>query len=125
MRVLYYRTINKGGGERLQKVIESVIPIENTEVCQDIEELGRRLRLPTCDLSVSIIFAKNKAELFDLILLKRLLLNLRIILILPDGDNETITMGHTLFPRFLTYKDSDFKDVEAVLKKIIQKEHSD
>ncbi|MBU0767596.1 MAG: hypothetical protein KJ687_00670 [Proteobacteria bacterium] len=49
---------------------------------------------------------------------------MRIILILPDGDNETTTMGHTLFPRYLTYADGVFKDVEAVLKKMIQQEHS-
>jgi len=125
MKVLYYGTINNGAGKRLQKIIESVVPTENTEVCRDIEELGRRLRLPTSDINISVLYTKNKAELFDLVLIKNLMLNLRILLILPDGDNETITMGHTLFPRFLTYADSDFKDVEAVLKKMIQQEHSD
>ena len=124
MKVLYYGTTTNGAGKRLHKAIESVVPIEDIEVYRDIEALGRRLRLPTCDLSISVFFTKNKADLFDLILIKKLLLNLRILLVLPDGDNETITMGHTLFPRFLTYADSDFKDVEAVLKKIIQKEHS-
>jgi len=125
MKVLYYGTINNGAGKRLQKIIESVVPTENTEVCRNIEELGRRLRLPTSDINISVLYTKNKAELFDLVLIKNLMLNLRILLILPDGDNETITMGHTLFPRFLTYADSDFKDVEAVLKKMIQQEHSD
>jgi hypothetical protein len=125
MKVLYYGTTNNGAGKRLQKAIESVVPIEDTEVCRDIEELGRRLRLPTSDLSICVFFARSKAELFDLVLMKGLLLNLRILLILPDGDNETITMGHTLFPRFLTYADSDFKDVEAVLKKMTQQDHSD
>jgi hypothetical protein len=125
MKVLYFGTTNNGAGKRLQKAIESVVSIENTEICRDIEELGRRLRLPTCDISISVFFTKSKAELFDLVLIKKLLLNLRIILILPDGDNETITMGHTLFPRFLTYADSDFKDVEAVLEKIIKQDHSD
>lgn len=125
MKVLYYGTTNNGTGKRLQKAIESVVPMENTEVCRDIEELGRRLRLPTCDVSISVFFTKSKAELFDLVLIKKLLLNLRIILVLPDEDSETIAMGHTLFPRFVTYTDSDFKDVEAVLKKMIQHGHSD
>ena len=125
MKVLYFGTTNNGAGKRLQKAIESVVSIKDTEICRDIEELGRRLRLPTCDISISVFFTKSKAELFDLVLIKKLLLNLRIILILPDGDNETITMGHTLFPRFLTYADSDFKDVEAVLEKIIKQDHSD
>lgn len=125
MKVLYYGTTNNGAGKRLQKAIESVVSIENTEVYRDIEQLDRRLRQPICDIIISVFFAKSKAELFDLILIKKLLLDLRILLILPDGDNETITMGHTLFPRFLSYADSDFEDVKAVLRKIIQQEHLD
>jgi hypothetical protein len=124
MKVLYFGTINHNDGDRLQKAIESIVPIENTEIYREIEQLGRRLRLPTCDISISVFFTKSKAELFDLVLLKESLLNLRIILILPDEDMETINMGHTLFPRFVTYIDSDFKDVKAVLRKMIQQERS-
>jgi hypothetical protein len=124
MKVLYYGTINHSDGNRLQKAIESIVPIENAEIYTEIEQLGRRLHLPTCDISIFIFFTKSKAELFDLVLLKESLLNLRIILILPDEDKETINMGHTLFPRFITYIDSDFNDVKAVLKKMIQQEHS-
>jgi hypothetical protein len=124
MKILFYGTTNIGAVKRLQKVIESAVPMENIEVYRDIEELGERLRLPTSDLNISVFFTKSKTELFELFLIKKWLLNLRIILILPDGDNETITMGHKLFPRFLTYADSDFKDVKAVLSKMIQQEHS-
>jgi hypothetical protein len=122
MKVLYYGTMNHNDGKRLQTAIESIVPIENTEIYRKIEELDRRLRLPTCDITISVFFTKSKAELFDLVLLKESLLKLRIILILPDEDKETINMGHTLFPRFITYIDSDFKDVKAVLRKMIQQE---
>lgn len=125
MKVLYFGTTKNGDGKRLQQVIESVVPIEDIEIYRNIEELGKRLRLPTSDLRIFVLLTKSKTELFDLILIKKWLLDLRILLILPDGDNETITMGHTLFPRFLTYADSDFKDVEAVLNKMVQQEHSD
>ncbi len=124
MKVLYYGTNNHYDGNRLQKAIESIVPIEDTEIYREIEQLGKRLRLPTCDISISVFFTKNKAELFDLVLLKDALLNLRIILILPDEDEETINMGHTLFPRFVTYVDSDFMDVQAVMRKMIQQERS-
>ena len=123
MKLIYYGSTDNGDGKRLQQVIKSVVPVENTEIYRSIEELGNRLRLPTSDVSVFVLFTKSKTELFDLILIKKWLLDLRILLVLPDGDKETITMGHTLFPRFLTYADSDFKDVEAVLKKLIEKEH--
>jgi hypothetical protein len=123
MKVLYYGVSKNGDGKRLHKAIESVVPVEDIEVYRDVEALSKRLRHSTYDLNICVFFTESKAELFDLVIIKKLLLNLRIILILPDGDDETISMGHTLFPRFLTYVDSDFKDVKAVLKKMIQQKH--
>ena len=125
MKLIYYGSTDNGDGKRLQQVIESVVPVDKTEVYRNIVDLGNRLRVPTSDVNIFVLFTKSKAELFGLILIKDMLLNLRILLVLPDGDNETITMGHSLFPRFLTYADSDFKDVEAVLKKLTEKEHKD
>ena len=125
MKLIYYGSTDNGDGKRLQQVIKSVVPVENTEIYRSIEELGKRLRLPTSDVSIFVLFTKSKTELFDLILIKKWLLDLRILLVLPDGDNETITMGHTLYPRFLTYADGDFKDVEAVLKKLTEKEYKE
>jgi len=43
----------------------------------------------------------------------------RLILVLPDDDMETISLGHALRPRFVTYAESDFIDISAVLGKIL------
>ncbi|MCD6199973.1 MAG: hypothetical protein J7K15_15635, partial [Deltaproteobacteria bacterium] len=48
-----------------------------------------------------------------------LIWDLRLILILPDREAGTIAKGHILRPRFLTYLDSDFTEVAAVLKKML------
>lgn len=124
MNILYYTSTINGAGERLQEAIESVVQAENTEVYRNLESFIQRLRRPTQLLDVSILFANSRTDFLDLLSIRDLLLNLRIILILPDGNKETITRGHTLFPRFLTYANSDFKDVAAVLKKMIQKTDS-
>ncbi|MCJ7779472.1 MAG: hypothetical protein MUQ27_01475, partial [Acidimicrobiia bacterium] len=47
--------------------------------------------------------------------IRDLLDRIRIILILPDRNKDTINKGHTLFPRFLTYVDGNFDWVTAVL----------
>jgi len=124
MKILYYTSTINGSGERLQEAIESVVQAENTEIYRNLESLIQRLRRPTQLLDVSILLANSRTDFLDLLSIRDLLLNLRIILILPDGNKETITRGHTLFPRFLTYANSDFKDVAAVLKKMIQKTDS-
>jgi hypothetical protein len=124
MNILYYTSTINGAGKRLQEAIESVVQAENTEIYRNLESLIQRLRRPTQLLDVSILLANSRTDFLDLLSIRDLLLNLRIILILPDGNTETITRGHTLFPRFLTYANSDFKDVAAVLKKMIQKTDS-
>lgn len=124
MNILYYTSTINGAGKRLQEAIESVVQAENTEIYRNLESLIQRLRRPTQLLDVSILLANSRTDFLDLLSIRDLLLNLRIILILPDGNKETITRGHTLFPRFLTYVNSDFKDVAAVLKKMIQKTNS-
>jgi hypothetical protein len=124
MKILYYSSTINGAGEWLQEAIESVVQAEKTEIYRNLESLSQRLRRPTQLPDVSILFANSRADFMDLLPIRDLLLNLRIILILPDGNKETITRGHTLFPRFLTYANSDFKDVAAVLKKMIQKTDS-
>jgi hypothetical protein len=124
MNILYYTSTINGAGKRLQEAIESVVQAENTEIYRNLESLIQRLRRPTQLLDVSILLANSRTDFLDLLSIRDLLLNLRIILILPDGNKETITRGHTLFPRFLTYANSDFKDVAAVLKKMIQKTDS-
>jgi len=124
MKILYYTSTTNGAGERLQEAIESVVQAENTEIYRNLESLIQRLRRPTQLWDVSILCTNSRADFLDLLSIRELLLNLRIILILPDDNAETITKGHTLFPRFLTYANSDFKDVAAVLKKMIQKTDS-
>ena len=69
--------------------------------------------------------AANKKQLSDLLLIKEELRNLKIILILPDSKSDTISGGHELYPRFVSYIDSDFKEVGAVLEKMIKNKHSE
>jgi hypothetical protein len=38
-----------------------------------------------------------------------------------DSDKNSVSRGHELKPRFLTYVQSDFSDVEAVVKKMLEK----
>ncbi|MFH1980806.1 MAG: hypothetical protein ABIL58_03070 [Pseudomonadota bacterium] len=41
----------------------------------------------------------------------------RLLLVLPDCDLKTVSKAHQLFPRFITYLDSDFKDISEIVEK--------
>jgi hypothetical protein len=120
MNLLLYQSTNNGSGERLREVIHTLFSKEQTETYTSIEDLSFRLHQSMFDVDLAILLASSKSELLDLILLRDLLLGVRIILILPDKKRDTISRGHSLYPRYLSYVDSDFKDVAAVLDKMMK-----
>ena len=118
--VIFYRMFTEGIGEQLQKVIEDVVPNENTETYSTIDTLGQRLRRPSYDIAVAVLLISSSEELRNVLSIRHLFDNIKIILILPDRKNETIVIGHKLRPRFLSYTDSDFIDVAVVLENMLK-----
>lgn len=119
-RLLLYAPVSQGFGEQLQKMAEELVSKNNVELYQSIESLAHRLRQSANDLPMAVLYAANREDLSDIVSLRDLLRDVRIILVLPDRDENTIAQGHTLRPRFLTYADSDFADISAVLEKCFE-----
>lgn len=125
MKILLYLPHVDGIGAKLLGIIEGLGVNERIEIYRSINSLVQRLRKPTYDMDISILIAANKKQLSDILLIKKELRDVKIILILPDSESDTISGGHELYPRFVSYIDSDFKDVGTVLEKIIKNKHSE
>jgi hypothetical protein len=120
MNVLYYATETEGTGARLQRVIETLVPEEKREVYRTIDGLSSMLCQPKdYYFTVAVLLAASRKDLADFLSIHYLLFDVRIILILPDREDDTVAWGHALQPRFLSYIDSDFTDVAAVLEKMV------
>ncbi|MBW2664177.1 MAG: hypothetical protein JRD93_19925 [Deltaproteobacteria bacterium] len=118
MKLFLYAPDRCRSGKRLQRVIEALVPKENTEIYQSIDGFAFRLRQPRHDPLIAVLLAASSEDLSDILSLRDLLGNIRIMLILPDRDRDTIAKGHTLRPRFVTYADSDFVEMAAILGKV-------
>lgn len=116
-------TSNDERGMRLLKTIEESVPRRKLEVYGTIEGLATRLRAPEVSAVVGILLALTETdeELLRIVGISRLLSDVRLILILPDRDDNTVAIGHMLHPRFLSYVDADFQDVAAVLVKMMSR----
>ena len=106
---------------RLQAIIGGIALRENIIVAQNMDQLIRILRQPLNGVVAAVLLAGTQNELLDFMPVRDLLLRIPSILILPDHEKETITRGHTLRPRFLTYADGDLSDVGDVFRKIVFK----
>jgi len=121
MNLILYEPVMGKNGNELYKTIENIDQQESgLEIHRTIDSLSRRLRQPIEGQTVAVLFAASKEDLSNIVSIKDLLLTIRIILILPDREENTIAAGHCLRPRFLTYADSDFGEVADVLNKMIR-----
>ncbi len=119
MKVVLYANGFSGVGERLQNIIEALVPKRQTWICKTVDSLRRKLRRPMNGVSIAILLAATKEELLVIYSMKELFEGIRIILILPDRKGDTISLGHKLYPRFFSYADGDFRDVAMVLEKML------
>ncbi len=116
MNLFFYST--EIGGH-LQGLVEALVPEEKVEVYRTIRSLSERLSLPRSSPAIAVLHARSKRELSDIVSLGHLFNDVRVILILPDREDETIALGHRVRPRFLTFGDSDFTEVLEVLHKMV------
>lgn len=62
----------------------------------------------------------SREELSKLFLIRALSSDVRIILVLPDTEEETIAMAHRSRPRYLTYINSNFLGLATVVSKMCE-----
>ncbi|MEW6658298.1 MAG: hypothetical protein AB1424_06535 [Thermodesulfobacteriota bacterium] len=117
--LLLYTPLAHSAGCRLEEAVAMVVSPQATEIVHTSQGLARRLRRPDNGLEVAVILAASRKKLRELQFLEQMLESLRLILILPDAAPQTIAQGHNLRPRYVTQMGSDFRDVSAVLRKML------
>jgi len=119
INLLFYAANKIKTGKLLWNLHQELASEYKVAFCRHINTLSLKLRKSLGELTIAILLAESKEELLDLLSIRDLLNGIRIILILPDGNKDSIKKGHALSPRFLTYTDSDFNWITAVLKKML------
>jgi hypothetical protein len=118
-KLFLYTNGSSATGKRVQKVVEELVPKDRLEIYQSIEDMSYSLRRPRYSGTIAVLVPADMQALLALLFMGDLFWNVRVILILPDRDHETVSMGFKLYPRFVSYADGNFSDVAAVLEKMI------
>jgi hypothetical protein len=106
-------------GESLHTIIETFVPRREIETHQTIDGLLQRVRQCKHEHDIAVLLAGSKQELEELVRIGDLFEDLRIILVVPDGEEDAIANTYALRPRFLTYSDSEYIGAAAVLSKML------
>jgi hypothetical protein len=120
VRLLCYARGDHNASKWLHERIEAMVSMKAREAYRDLDSLRRRLCQPRNGLTIAVIVAVTGEELWELLAMRDLLADFRLILVLPDRSRKTIAAGHRMVPRFLSYVDSGLEDVEAVLEQMLQ-----
>lgn len=119
MALMLYLPEREGPGARLLAIIETVLPPRKMEIYDSIQTLSERLHKPLFDVKVAVLLASTRGDLAALLKVGDFIWNLRIIMILPDSDPETITRAHMLRPRYIAWTNDDFSNVGIMVKRLL------
>ncbi len=115
---IFYRRQEGGNESKLSGIIAESLNGYALETCDSVAELQARLRTRGCTTIILILMVLDEYEMADIVAIKPLLEDMRIVIVLPDARDEMIAMAHSIHPRFLSCMDGDLQEVAAVLKNI-------
>jgi hypothetical protein len=121
VKVLFYSSTPEDPGMGVETRLKDLVPAGRVEVYRSIEELTRRLQRLYDHDTIVILQAEDRKQLVRIVSLRDLFQGVRIILLVPDREEETIVLAHRLRPRFLSTSEGDFSDVMSVLQKMLGK----
>jgi hypothetical protein len=83
-----------------------------------LTDLLLHLKSPATAKDIIVLAPRDAEELEDFLANKRLQ-DRRLVLVLPDADEATLSHAHLLGPRYLCFADSIGVDLAAVLNKMV------
>ena len=107
--------------EQLESLLSGEVGHDRLEVFDHIRELAGYFCTPrpADELIIGVFQVAGLENLLQLADVWDMISDLRIILVLPDRNRKTIAAGHKLHPRYVTFNDSNIKEIRAVVRKII------
>jgi hypothetical protein len=116
--LMVYCGTTQGSFQRVMNVICRALPEYPPEVFDSMDKLVARLRTSINEEVVAVILPADLAQLRVLASFSQWFSSARLLLILPDLEEETIACGHLLRPRFLTWLGGDLHELAAVLQRM-------
>ena len=119
MELHVYLTGGKKERHWFEKSFELLGVDDHSEVHRSPAGLKRALSRPSSEEKIVILEASTHADLVKISELHHLLETASLIVLLPDRNPETVALGLSLRPRFLSYADKAGEDVLAVLERVV------
>jgi hypothetical protein len=119
VKILFYSSKKEDPGMGIGARLRTLVPEESIEVYRSIEDLAHGLHRLYDHDTIVLLQARDREELLRILSLRDQLQGARVILLIPDREEETISLAHRLRPRFLSNSEGDFLSTMSVLRKMV------
>lgn len=121
MIILFLSNGDSEVAKRLPGHIQKEFCGHRIETVTTVKALWERFHHPVIGRPILILVPENRRQLEELSNMGDLFNDKPILLVLPDREPLTVSTGHRLYPRFMTYADSEASGIAAVLSRMIEK----
>jgi hypothetical protein len=115
---MIYLSRSREAGQDLLKALTSIVAGGGLEVYYDLKGFAARIHRPKDPSSVAIIWDPDQQDLQKIGGMRRLLTGVRTLLVLPDGNPDTITLAHKILPSYISYVDDGISEIVSVLERL-------
>jgi hypothetical protein len=123
MELLLYAPVSEDVRERVVDTLEPVVPDHDVRVCATIGNLYRKLQTSRQHRTIAVLVLSNRNDLKKLCSIRPVFRDVRILLVLPDTEEETIAMAHRFQPRYLTFVDKNIPALATVVDRMSRSTH--
>lgn len=105
-------------GARIERAVGEVYPREFITVCNSMAEAVAMPVFQSINHEKMIVIAEDKGELASFTAYLSSLLERKIVLILPDMETDTLSMGCMFHPIYMSDIAGDMGDLQKVVTKM-------
>lgn len=115
MTYIYYANEYTEAGKILYRRLQSAFKKSWMKRCKTSIELSRKLHEPLYDVCAAVLLINDRKELAEILTLRDMLWDIKVIVILTNHVDISQTEVLTLRPRFLAWTDADLSHVVDIL----------
>ena len=104
----------------LRRAITKVVSENDIEVMHSRETLAKKLTQVACGQAIVLFITTDRQDLVYFLPMIRLLRKARVLLVIPNPEQETVRIGYKLEPRFLNTEEETFSEVRTIISHMVE-----
>lgn len=122
MNVFLYTSELCAAGQDLRSMLQQELAAQQLALFSNITDMASFLGLAMKNNDIVLAVIDTPEELKELLTIRFLLEDVRLIILMAMENEEDIAIAHRLRPRFLSTLESDLQQVTAVLHRMMAQE---